>query len=158
MVVKCAKRERKVNVVGLELERPSVLRVLMVESIVRSSPSQPAIAKQQKSQSRGSNLGSNLPVLWRPISGLNGAESTVNLKVNSRMCQKSKCHMWCRLRENGSHFSSSSCTQSCTQDSKSSPTSSRLTIVGRLSQRASNSRLSLRRGERVAGKTSWGAS
>src|ERR1700676_2074922 len=115
MVVKCAKRERKVNVVGLELERPSVLRVLMVESIVRSSPSQPAIAKQQKSQSRGSNFGSNLPVLWRPISGLNGAESTVNLKVNSRMCQKSKCHMWCRLRENGSHFSSSSCTQSCTQ-------------------------------------------
>ncbi|SRR5712692_11011071 len=30
------------------------------------------------------NWGSNLPALWRPISGLNGAESTVNVKVNSR--------------------------------------------------------------------------
>jgi hypothetical protein len=33
----------------------------------------------------GSNIGSNLPVLRRSISGLNGAESTVSVKVNSRM-------------------------------------------------------------------------
>ena len=33
----------------------------------------------------GSKLGSNLPVFRSPISGLNGAESTVRLKINSRM-------------------------------------------------------------------------
>src|ERR1700756_4755672 len=35
--------------------------------------------------SAGSKLGSNLPALWRSISGLSGAESTVSVKVNSRM-------------------------------------------------------------------------
>ncbi len=33
----------------------------------------------------GSKLGSNLSALGRPISGLNGAESTISVKVNSRM-------------------------------------------------------------------------
>ena len=32
--------------------------------------------------------GSNLPVLWESISGVNGAESTVRVKVNSRMLYK----------------------------------------------------------------------
>src|SRR6266436_2023264 len=43
--------------------------------------------------------------------------TTVNPSVNSRGGQKSKCPIWCRLRELPSHFSFSSCTQSCTQHS-----------------------------------------
>jgi integrase len=35
----------------------------------------------------------------------------------SREDQKSKCPIWCRLQKFRSHFSFSSCTQSCTQTS-----------------------------------------
>ena len=41
---------------------------------------------------------------------------TSNISVNSREWRKSKCPIWCRLREIGSHFPLSSCTQCCTQD------------------------------------------
>jgi hypothetical protein len=47
--------------------------------------------------------------------GSPGRIRTYSLSVNSRGGQKSKCPIWCRLQEIGSHFSYSNCTQSCTQ-------------------------------------------
>jgi hypothetical protein len=44
-----------------------------------------ALCNWQSPHIGSANLGSNLPVLWRPISGLNGAKSMVNVKVDSRM-------------------------------------------------------------------------
>jgi hypothetical protein len=46
--------------------------------------------------------------------GSPGRIRTYSLSVNSREDRKSKCPIWCRLREIGSHFSSLSCTHSCT--------------------------------------------
>src|SRR6266478_10209843 len=74
------------------------------------------------------NAGSSLAVIWfqlgsnegpknRRFVGISGADSTVLKFVNSRGGEKSKCPIWCRLQEIGSHFPHSSCTQSCTQTS-----------------------------------------
>src|SRR5437899_7877973 len=38
------------------------------------------------------------------------------LRLTAEMIKKSKCPIWCRLQESGSHFSFSSCTQCCTQN------------------------------------------
>src|SRR5580704_15241676 len=46
--------------------------------------------------------------------GSPGRIRTYSLSVNSRNDRKSKCPIWCRLREIGSHFSFFSCTQTCT--------------------------------------------
>src|SRR5260370_2898483 len=46
--------------------------------------------------------------------GSPGRIRTYSLSVNSREDEKSKCPIWCRLREIGSHFSFCSCTHSCT--------------------------------------------
>src|SRR5713226_7443280 len=71
------------------------------------------------------NAGSSLAVIWfqlgsnegplnRRFFGISGADSTVLQFVNSRNDRKSKCPIWCRLREIGSHFSFFSCTHTCT--------------------------------------------
>src|SRR5580704_13549139 len=46
--------------------------------------------------------------------GSPGRIRTYSLSVNSRNDRKSKCPIWCRLREIGSHFSFFGCTQTCT--------------------------------------------
>src|SRR5258708_4860563 len=46
--------------------------------------------------------------------GSPGRIRTYSLSVNSRNDRKSKCPIWCRLREIGSHFSLFSCTHTCT--------------------------------------------
>src|SRR5438477_8914798 len=46
--------------------------------------------------------------------GSPGRIRTSNPSVNSRNDRKSKCPIWCRLREIGSHFSLFSCTHTCT--------------------------------------------
>src|SRR5258707_12269861 len=76
------------------------------------------------------NAGSSLAVIWfqlgsnegplnRRFFGISGADSTVLQFVNSRNDRKSKCPIWCRLREIGSHFSFFSCTHTCTHASSS---------------------------------------
>src|SRR5260221_9355765 len=49
--------------------------------------------------------------------GSPGRIRTYSLSVNSREDRKSKCPIWCRLREIGSHFSFFSCTHTCTHAS-----------------------------------------
>src|SRR5882724_10932757 len=51
--------------------------------------------------------------------GSPGRIRTYSLSVNSRNDRKSKCPIWCRLREIGSHFSFFSCTHTCTHASSS---------------------------------------
>jgi hypothetical protein len=46
--------------------------------------------------------------------GSPGSIRTSNPSVNSREDRKSKCPIWCRLGEIGSHFSFFSCTHTCT--------------------------------------------
>jgi len=46
--------------------------------------------------------------------GSPGRIRTYSLSVNSRTDRKSKCPIWCRLREIGSHFFFFSCTHTCT--------------------------------------------
>src|SRR6266404_5454080 len=46
--------------------------------------------------------------------GSPGRIRTYSLSVNSRKDRKSKCPIWCRLREIGSQFSFFGCTHSCT--------------------------------------------
>ena len=60
-------------------------------------------------------VGCNLVPTWF-FFGISGADSTVLKFVNSRTARKSKCRVWCRLREIGSLSDPLSCTQSCTQE------------------------------------------
>ena len=46
--------------------------------------------------------------------GSPGRIRTSNISVNSRWSPKSKCPIWCRLQEIGSHFFFACCTYSCT--------------------------------------------
>jgi hypothetical protein len=63
--------------------------------------------------------------------GSPGRIRTYSLSVNSREDQKSKCPIWCRLREIGSHFSFFSCTHTCTHpyDSRMQGNRSALRLV-----------------------------
>src|SRR5439155_22970389 len=76
------------------------------------------------------NAGSSLAVIWfqlgsnegplnRRFFGISGADSTVLRFVNSRKDRKSKCPIWCRLREIESHFSFFSCTHASSSESGS---------------------------------------
>jgi hypothetical protein len=62
------------------------------------------------------------------------SDRTSNPSANRGTVEKSKCRVWCRLLENGSHCSFSSCTECCTQNpnhkspSLASPFSIRLLI------------------------------
>jgi len=79
----------------------------------------PGVTYWFSGRSQMDKSGQVIAKCWRNFWGINSKllDLLTILAVNSREDQKSKCPIWCRLQEFRSHFSFSSCTQSCTQTS-----------------------------------------